>query len=413
MRTRLFRSEVLLAQENYRFGSIIIQPPRVFTFLTAIIAALVLAIVVLLFVKEYTRKVRVDGILVPDSGLVKVYPEQVGKISRRYVEEGQPVKAGDVLFSLSREQHTQLGPSTKITKNSIEERRNSLEAELRNQKQIYLQTQRSKQGQILDLIRQQPQLQQEILNQKQRIKLAEAAHAKFVELAKLNFAPELQVQQHAAEILSQQARLASLNRDAIELESSISATRAELKSLPLREVSQREQIMREIETLNEEALSSEARRELLITSPIAGTVAALQGEPGQLATSESSLASIIPKGSSLVAQFLAPSSAIGFIRPGQKVQLRYHSYPYQKFGQQEGIVTKVSRSAVGASGGVKSGFPETFYRVSVVPKHQSIIIYGKKEPLVVDMQLDADILVDRRRLIEWALEPLLSIKGSF
>ena len=42
---------------------------------------------------------------------------------------------------------------------------------------------------------------------------------------------------------------------------------------------------------------------------------------------------------------------------------------------------------------------------------QAIDAYGKPEPLKAGMQVEADILLDRRRLIEWIFEPLLSLSG--
>jgi membrane fusion protein len=37
--------------------------------------------------------------------------------------------------------------------------------------------------------------------------------------------------------------------------------------------------------------------------------------------------------------------------------------------------------------------------------------YGQDISLVPGMQLDADVLLDRRRLVEWIFEPLLGLGG--
>ena len=55
---------------------------------------------------------------------------------------------------------------------------------------------------------------------------------------------------------------------------------------------------------------------------------------------------IVPAGEKLEAQLFGPSRAIGFIRAGQRVLLRYEAFPYQKFGQYEGVVAEVSRTAI-------------------------------------------------------------------
>lgn len=52
------------------------------------------------------------------------------------------------------------------------------------------------------------------------------------------------------------------------------------------------------------------------------------------------------------------------------------------------------------------------YRVLVALDRQTITAYGKLESLRPGMLLDADILGERRRLYEWVLEPLYSVKGK-
>ena len=42
---------------------------------------------------------------------------------------------------------------------------------------------------------------------------------------------------------------------------------------------------------------------------------------------------------------------------------------------------------------------------------QAVQAYGQPQPLAAGMQLEADVLLDRRRLIEWIFEPLLSVTG--
>ena len=118
----------------------------------------------------------------------------------------------------------------------------------------------------------------------------------------------------------------------------------------------------------------------------------------------------------LEAQLLVPSRAIGFIEPGNTVLLRYQAYPYQKFGHHIGRVTRVSRSAVnpGESNALAGSgqATEPYYRVLVALDAQTVMAYGKPESLRPGMALEADILSERRRLYEWLLEPLYSLRGT-
>ena len=52
---------------------------------------------------------------------------------------------------------------------------------------------------------------------------------------------------------------------------------------------------------------------------------------------------------------------------------------------------------------------EPFYRVTVKLAAQQVETAAMKFPLQAGMQLDADLSLERRRLIEWAIEPLQSV----
>jgi membrane fusion protein len=50
------------------------------------------------------------------------------------------------------------------------------------------------------------------------------------------------------------------------------------------------------------------------------------------------------------------------------------------------------------------------YRIRVALDQQSILAYGKVEHLLSGMAVEADLLLDRRTLLEWLLEPLLGAR---
>ncbi len=51
------------------------------------------------------------------------------------------------------------------------------------------------------------------------------------------------------------------------------------------------------------------------------------------------------------------------------------------------------------------------YRITVALERQQVQAYGQPQALAPGMQLDADVLLDRRRLIEWIFEPVLGVAG--
>ena len=142
-----------------------------------------------------------------------------------------------------------------------------------------------------------------------------------------------------------------------------------------------------------------------------GVIATQLVKPGQAVHLGQPLLSLLPGDGRLEAELLVPSRAIGFIEPGDSVLLRYQAYPYQKFGHHQGKVERISRSALGASELGTAQAAEPYYRVTVALDMQAVTAYGNEEPLKPGMLLDADILGEKRRLIEWVFEPLYSLKG--
>ena len=54
---------------------------------------------------------------------------------------------------------------------------------------------------------------------------------------------------------------------------------------------------------------------------------------------------------------------------------------------------------------------EPCYRVTARLDRQTVTAYGSEIALRPDMSLKADIVFDRRSLIEWLFDPLLSARG--
>ncbi|AVJ19320.1 anibiotic ABC transporter [Serratia sp. MYb239] len=122
---------------------------------------------------------------------------------------------------------------------------------------------------------------------------------------------------------------------------------------------------------------------------------------------------VLEVGARLQARIMVSSRAIGFINPGQQVMLRYEAYPYQKFGVQRGRVLEVSTAALSPQEVMAitgdSNVHERLYQVVVELDKQSINLYGKDVALRSGIKLEADFLIEKRRIIEWVFEPLYAL----
>jgi membrane fusion protein len=107
-----------------------------------------------------------------------------------------------------------------------------------------------------------------------------------------------------------------------------------------------------------------------------------------------------------------PTRAIGFIRPGQPVRVLYDAFPYQNFGTYSGRTVKVSQTILTSTDvSVPVTLKEPVYRVTAELDRPDIDAYGQKIPLQSGMLLKADIILEKRSLLNWLLAPLLSARA--
>ncbi len=416
--SKLFRDAVIEAQATSTMGQIVLTPRLSMHWLALAAALMALALIAFLVMGTYTRKSTVTGQLLPSSGVIKVVTPQTGVVTEKNVVEGQSIKKGDVLYVLSSDR---LGSGSRSIQadisQQVDERRRSMETELLRNRS----TESSEIGHLerrIKALRVEAQATERLIEQQSiRLKLAREAKTRYQNLADQDFIAREQLFQKEAELSEQQSRLQALQREGLVAEREIAATQREIESTRSRFTSQNALLQRSISSARQELTEVDARRNVVITAPESGRASLVLGEVGQAVDASRALLNLVPQDTLLEARLYAPSRTVGFVRKGDKVQLRYQSYPFQKFGQHEGIVESVSNTAVPSSELVGFALPdtpagETVFAITVRIKLQSVMAYGQSLPLQAGMRLDADILQETRRLYEWMLEPLYSISGK-
>ncbi|KVC68705.1 HlyD family secretion protein [Burkholderia stagnalis] len=413
MTDSLFRQEALDATRHKMMGTVSLYSPPWRWLMIAVATATTLAVVAFLVFGTYTKRERVAGQLLPAKGLLTVAPPLMGTVTDTRVREGQIVAAGAELMAVSAEVATELGGTRERVGEQLRLQRTRLEADLASQSQLSDEANRGLRARAAAL---NDQLAQIALLKTQRTRQTELALRQLGKLQSMReqgYASNSQVEQQEAALLDAQARLQDLARQRLDVEQQLDQLRQQLRELPLNTRNQQNDIERKLADVDQSIAENEARRAVILRAPQASVVAALLAKPGQVVNAGQSVVSLLPQGAQLEAQLMVPSRAIGFVRPGARVVLRYQAYPFQKFGQQFGRVAEVSRTALSpqevANLTGQTNVPEQLYRVVVALDRQDIDAYGKREALRPGMALEADVLIDKRRLIEWVLEPLYAL----
>jgi membrane fusion protein len=413
MSRQLFRQEAIDAQREKFLGEATVArpvPSWVFTLLAAGTAVLLITVAVW---GQYTRRERVEGYLALDTGAARVLITDAGRITDLVIKEGDEVRAGDPLARISFDRTLGTGgSSSEAASREMASRRTILEKEQAQWKELGEQQSAQLRRRIQDLQNEITQIDNEMKLQETRIKSAKDQAERYRGYASDKFVSDVLLKQKLDEVTDQEIKLETLKRQRGQVERDLGAARMEEPSIHLRARAQVEQVERQISELNQGMSQVEAQRETVIRAPMAGVVTNVAVNRGQSVAADTPLVTVLPKGSGMHVELLVPTRAIGFLKPGQEVVLRYEAFPYERFGQYHGAITEIGRNVWTA--GERVGplqAREPVYRVDVALERQTVSALGQELPLRPGMLVNADLLLEKRTILEWIFEPVLQLKG--
>jgi membrane fusion protein len=407
----LFRKEAVFHATRRLSGAVVLATPLSVRLLGLLFSAIIFAGVLFASMATYARKATVTGWIVPDQGLVRATVSTAGFIESVAVKEGQVVAKGARLAEIRVATETAAG---NVGERHVQQLRAEAEAARERARiQIERLDAESKQSFVrLSKLRfELQQLRTQAALQEKRIVLARDESVRGEQIAARGLLPfrERDARRHAAiaaeqEGAVQQRQIASAEREIGDLNARQSAIGIEIES------AHAERRAAEA-TLEQRVIDAEARRVQLVSAPVSGRIAALPVAVGQAATVGGTVAVVIPEGARLEAELLAPSRAAGFISPGQEVRLMLQAFPYQRFGAVKGEIKAISTTVLGPTELAIPGLEikEPVFRIRVALTREDIQAYGDAIPLQPGMLLTADIVFDRRSLIQWLFDPLFAV----
>lgn len=298
----LFRPEVIRNHRSARLGGVAISQPLGAWLLTLAATGMAAAIVAFLLLGSYTRRASVAGQLVPLQGVVTLPAPVTGIVERLDAAEGDAASAGQALAIIQ-------------APRAMPESGNGGAA-----------------------------LEQQIRQRQTR--LAREKLARYQSLEKAGAASAVSVQEQQSAVFEHEAQTQTLLRQAASTRRLLAQLEQALRELPSQRAAARANHARDMAQLEQSEVQVRMDNRLAVTAPVAGVIAAQLVRQGQAVQAGQPLLSLLPGQGTLQAHLLAPSRAVGFIEPGDKVMLRYQAYPYQKFGHHTGRVASISRSAL-------------------------------------------------------------------
>ena len=413
MTRSLFRPEALEFQKQYReFGQVGRLQSSSAKALAWLLTIAVGSLIVFICIAGYTRKETVGGYLAPALGTSNIFVPEQGTITAVHVAQEQRVAKGDILLTIDTSQITADGvdvnatilKSLSLQKTLLTNQVNEEERTTRAEHARLTAAITSGQAELAQLSAQM-QIQQEQIDLAQRlVDTAEKMHA-----AGYMAAPELFSRREG--LLQARQGLSALKQRHVARETELAETRSALEQMPTQSARRLQPLQSELAQIDQRSAEIGGRQSFSIRAPIDGRVANVQAKVGQIADPKKPQLDILPLESPLQAVLFVPTRAIGFVRPGQKVRLLYEAFPFQRFGTYSGHVVSVSKTILSETEvAAPVQLREAAYKVIAALDRPDVDANGQKIPLQAGMLLRADILLERRELVRWLLDPILNVR---
>lgn len=412
----LFRKECIEHNKPTLIGQIMLTSPFSINLIIIFFILIFIAIIYLFVFFEYGRKINVKGALLPKEGVITILPSENSIVDQVLVKENQEVKMGEPLFIL---RNLKYSTTYDAVKKYLLSRKNSLTIEhnlqLEQNRVKIISAQQTKKN----LEEEKKILEAQIVVQTEKVQITDDILEKYNRLYSVNAVSEIEFNNRRSESLDQKSLLFDLEQKLASVNRYINDLETELLQIPLEEQKEISIFENEIEAIEKELVENNAFKFTTVFAPKDGIIGNILVSKGQSVYENMLMATVLPNNPTLEANLFIPSSAIGFIEEGLSVSLRYDAFPYQKFGQQSGIVIDVANNAIHSSelkslgiySQLFSNEKDTYYRIKVKLNNQDILAYGKHYPLKIGMSLESNIILDKRKIYEWIFEPLISIQG--
>ena len=369
-------------------------PPRVVRWIGWLMVAMFAVAMVGLVTVRVPETVRSPFVLVPRDGADPVQAPRLAVVAQVRVTEGQRVAVGEELFVLRSDEIRSWRTELTTAVSDLDAKAASIVKE----EAAYLDRLNIKRNEMAQAQR-ELDFRQRAVDTKRDLLSRTTALARDELVPKTTLiAEQLDFEQAEKELTLAQRRLetADLERQRTETEQAAwrMEANAELDTFKVRIAALRAPLNDSTDDL------------LSIRAPYAGVVISLaQRSAGNSVEAGQELCQIAPLDATPRARVVLQDQGLPRLAVGQMVRLFFEAFPYQRYGSITGTLDWISPAAVTSPDG------QSF--IALASTSQSFILVNQEQrPLQVGMKGEARIVVGRRRLIEYAFEPIRQLREN-
>jgi len=390
-----------------------------------------------------------DGKLVPQTYLKIIQPADSGVIKEILANEGDQVKAGQVLMRLDTtlSQADRTIADKEVTLRRLQLRR--IDAELRDvamrrvasdsggmfaevdaqaraRRQVYRDSLSTEEAGLAQSQADLAAGQQQLTKLEKVLPSHREEEAALAKLAEQKLVPRLQLIQKEREriqaeqdLLSQIGAIESLRARIAQSETRIAHLASDYRQQLL---SERVDAQAALDKGEQELAKQSHRAELSeLRAPQDGIIKDIATSTvGAVVNAGTVLASLVPIGETLRAEVMVKNEDVGFTHVGQPVKIKLASYPFQKYGMLQGTVEHLAADATDAQKSQNNANAEDDSRTTKTATYKAVVKLDRQQlmqgasPLTISagMQVVAEIKQGERTVMEYLLSPVQKVMGE-
>jgi len=375
---------------------------------------------------------RASGRLLVSSHSKVIQSVEAGEITAIKVKNGQQVKQGQVLFTLN-----PVGIDAQIKELKEQQRYRELEqARLQAlQSPQPLQalslsekfTEQERQSTALYLRSEWDQLKQKLANFERELEANKASQSAIeAEIAALaNLIANVETRITASRILVKKDQFPRMElliqeQEALQLQLNLARKQEDLNVLEAQNnilIQKRDSFLADqrlnyfvklaeveesLAVISQQLIQQQERRRLhTIVAPVDGVVQQLAIHTlGGAIQAAQQLMVLVPDNAPLEAEVMVLNKDVGFVHPGQSVEIKIDSFPYTRYGTISGTVSHLSKDAV------EDEQLGLVFPTKIVLLGHHILVGEQQVPLQAGMTINTEIRTGERRVIDYLLSPL-------
>lgn len=389
--------------------------------------ALALFIIASMWLGSFARQETMRGIVIGAKGGQSITATTDGTVSKVWVKQGATVEPGQRLVTIV--PHQSASGSRSISESdvrSLEQQRETVVAQLAEVEDLLRRDEADVEAFVANLA----SLERNLRGQEVEVETALAEQSRVVRrmrdflrsgyATRENLSAQERLEQEFKRQLSDlRLQITQLDANRIERRRVV----AQNKSASAGRLADLNRAMFELDARIGRARTAIATDVMTVT---AGTVAAINVREGAQVRVGDTIGAIGDPDAPIRIGLQAPSKTMGMLTVGQRVVLKYDAFPYKTFGVKYGRIVEIGAQPMSVPDGddqqtaslnpalaamTRSNPPQSRYMIEVEPEDRAVLAYGSERPILIGSTLSADVIVERRKLIEWVLDPILAMRG--